>query len=124
MKFLLLLFAALLTGCDAQLGSNAATQSELASINQNVAALDARMSTVEQTVKRQSSGDWILWQVNGTAYPQALSGYSTKRECLAAAAAWTFPGGKQVSQDPDIFQLKNYRVSMECLPIGVRPYDH
>ncbi|HUN74372.1 MAG TPA: hypothetical protein VMU40_07650 [Steroidobacteraceae bacterium] len=129
MKVLMLTFAALLTGCDAQLGSNAATQSELASINQHMAALDGRMSALEQTIhaQPQAASDWILWQIaevpNG-GYPQAWSGYSSKSECTIAAGTWSFPGGKPMSQDPVIFQLKGGRVRLECLPVGVTPYAH
>lgn len=125
MKLLLVIFAALpLTGCDLQSDSAAATKAELASINQHIATLSARISMLENTVRTQRTSDWILWQVNGSTYPQAFSGYTSKSECLVAAGSWTFPGGKQVSQDPDVFQMKGSRVSMECLPIGVKPYAH
>ena len=46
MKLLMLTFAALLTGCDAQPHSNvAAKPDELASINQRLGVLQARMFT-------------------------------------------------------------------------------
>lgn len=125
MKFLVLTFAVLLTGCGAQPGSNAATQSELASINQHMAALETRMATLEQSVQKdRPGGTWILWQVTQSVYPQAMSGYPSKADCLIAVSGWSVPGGKLISQDPSIFQLKKSRVWLECLPIGVKPYAH
>jgi hypothetical protein len=132
MRFLILSFAALLTGCDAQLHSNVPAQTELASTNQRVGALEVRLSALEQSVQKQQQappGNWTLWQVMegiNVGYPQALSAYSSKNECLAGAAGLSFPGGKVVvAQDPTIFQLKaGYRVRLECLPVGVNPYAH
>lgn len=129
MKILAVMLATLLTGCDAQLGSNAATQSQLASINQHIAALDARMSALEQAIQTQqrSSGNWVLYDVSeafNAGYPQALSAFSSKAECLSAADGWRFPGGTQVSRDPNIFQMKGYRIRLECLPVGTKPYAH
>jgi hypothetical protein len=87
------------------------------------------MSAVEQAIQRQqqSVGNWTLWQVTeaiNAGYPQALSAYSSKTECLSAAGGWTFPGGQIVAADPVIFQLKGYRVRLECLPVGTTPYAH
>jgi hypothetical protein len=131
MRLLILMFAAFLTGCDAQQHPNVATQSdESAAIDRRVASLEGRMSGLEQLVQSQQKfppGNWTLWQVNGAlnaGYPQALSAYSGKSDCMAAAASWTFPGGKVVAQDPVIIQLKGYRVRLECLPVGVNPYGH
>jgi len=130
-RLLVLTFAALLAGCDAQLHPNVPGQSdELASTNQRVGALEVRLSALEQSVQRQQQappGNWTLWQVNeaiNAGYPQALSAYSGKSECLTAASGWTYPGGKVVAQDPVIFQLKGYRIRLECLPAGVNPYAH
>src|SRR5665213_421464 len=115
MRLLILTLAALLMGCDQQLPSKVTAQAdELASINQRMAALEGRMSALEQTLQRQQheAANWTLWQVteavNG-GYPQAFSAYSSKNECLTAATGWTFPGGTVVAQDPTIFQLKGYR---------------
>jgi len=132
MKLLMLTFAALLTGCDAQPHSNvAAKPDELASINQRLGVLQARMSALErsvQTLQQTPPGNWTLWQVAegiNAGYPQALSAYSGKSDCFTAAAGWTFPGGvKVVAADPVIVQLKGYRIRLECLPVGVNPYAH
>lgn len=129
-NFLTLVFAGSLTGCDPQLPSKVQGQAdELVSVNQRMTILESRLLTLEQTVQRQqqSVGNWTLWQVIeaiNAGYPQALSAYSSKSECLSGAASWTFPGGKVVSQDPAIFQMKGYRVRLECLPVGTTPYAH
>jgi hypothetical protein len=130
LKFLPLAFAASLTGCDPQLPSKVTAQAdELASISQRMTTLEGRISTLEQSLQRQqqSVGNWTLWQVNeaiNAGYPQALSAYSSKPECLSAASGWSFPGGKVVAEDPTIFQLKGYRIRLECLPVGTTPYAH
>jgi hypothetical protein len=85
------------------------------------------VAAIEQSEKmqQQAVGNWTLWQVSDEAnagYPQALSAYSSKNECLASTARWSFPGGKLVSSDPAIFQMKGYRVRLECLPAGTNPY--
>jgi hypothetical protein len=88
------------------------------------------MSALEQSVQKQEQappGNWTLWQVTeaiNAGYPQALSAFSSKNECLTAASSWTFPGGKVVGQNPTIFQLKGYRIRLECLPVGTTPYAH
>jgi hypothetical protein len=134
MKFLTLVFAVSLTGCDPQLPSKVSAQAdELASLKQRVGTLEVNTSALEQslqTIQRQQQappGNWTLWQVTealNAGYPQALSAYPSKSDCLTAAAGWTFSGGKVVSQDPTIIQLKDYRVRLECLPVGVNPYAH
>jgi hypothetical protein len=133
MNFLVLVFAVSLTGCDPQLHSKVSAQAdELTSLKQRVGTLEVNTSALEQSLQtiqrqQQSVGNWTLWQVTETVnagYPQALSAYSGKSDCLTAAAGWTFPGGKVVSQDPTIWQMKGYRVRFECLPIGVNPYAH
>jgi hypothetical protein len=130
MRLLILTLAALLTGCDTQLHPNVAPQpDELASINQRMTALEGRMSTLEQSVQRQQQavGNWTLWQVseaNFAGYPQAFSAYSSKAECLSAAGEWSYPGGTVIARDPTIFQLKGYRIRLECLPVGTAPYAH
>jgi type II secretory pathway component PulJ len=107
---------------------NVAAQSdELAALNQRMAALEGRMSTLEQSVQRQqqSVGNWTLWFVSealNAGYPQALSAYSSKSDCLNASRNWV--GGKLVAEDPAIFQFKGYRVRYECLPVGTTPYAH
>ena len=130
MKFLIWMFAAFLVGCDMQPRSNGAAQSEeLASINRRTTALEGRASALEQAVQRQQQavGNWTLWQVSeaiNAGYPQAFSAYSSKSECVTAAGGWNYPGGKVVAQDPTIWQLKGYRVRLECLPVGTTPYAH
>jgi hypothetical protein len=130
MRSLILTFAALLTGCDPQLPSKVTAQAdELASIKQRMTTLEGSVSMLEQTLQKQqqSAGNWTLWQVTeaiNAGYPQALSAYSSKPECLSAASGWTFPGSKVVAEDPVIFQLKGYRVRLECLPVGTTPYAH
>ena len=130
MRLVILTLASLLTGCDPQLPSKVAAQADaLASINQRMTVLEGRMSALEQTIQRQqqSVGNWTLWQVTeaiNSGYPQAMSAYPSKTECLSAAGSWTFPGGKIVAADPFIFQLKGYRVRLECLPVGTTPYAH
>jgi DNA anti-recombination protein RmuC len=130
MPFLTLMFAASLTGCDPQLTSKVTAQAEeLASLHQRVARLEQNMAALEQTVKKQqqSVGNWTLYQVSealNSGYPQALSAYSSKPECVAASATWSYPGGKVVGVDPTIWQLKGYRVRLECLPVGTTPYAH
>jgi hypothetical protein len=128
MRLRILTVTVLLTGCDPQLPSKVASQGdELASINQRMTALESRTVTLEQTIQKQqqSMGNWIMWQVTeaiNAGYPQALSAYPSKAECLSTANMWTFPGGKIVSDDPVIFQLKSYRVRLQCLPVGTTPY--
>ena len=98
-----------------------------ASINQHFSELEARVSTLELQAKQHPAGNWTLWLVSealNAGYPQALSAYPSKDECVTAAASWSFPGGTVVSQDPAIIQLKGYRVRLECLPVGVSPYGH
>jgi hypothetical protein len=131
MKFLALALAALVAGCDPQLPSKVSAQAdELASLKQRVGALEVNTSALEQSVQKLQQappGNWTLWQVSEAAnagYPQALSAFSSKSECLTAAGNWTFPEGKVVSVDPTIWQLKAYRVRLECLPVGVNPYAH
>jgi hypothetical protein len=130
LRTLILIIATLLTGCDPQLPSRVGAQAEeLASITQRLTVLEGRISALEKTIQTQqeSAGNWTLWQVTeaiNAGYPQALSAYSSKLECLSAAGGWTFPGGKIVAQDPIIFQLKGYRVRLECLPVGTTPYAH
>lgn len=125
MKFIALAaLAILLTGCDTQLPSKVAAQSdEVASLNQRMSALEDRVSTLE----KQPAGHWILWQVSeafNAGYPQALSAYSSKPDCSTAAERWSYPGGKVVGQDPVIFQMRGYRIRLECLPTGTNPYAH
>lgn len=130
MKFLTLVLAASLTGCDPQLPSKVSGQAdELATVKQRVTVLEGRIATLEQNIQRQqqSVGNWTLWQVTeaiNSGYPQALSAYASKPECLSGAGSWSFPGGKVVSQDPTIFQFKGYRIRLECLPVGTMPYGH
>jgi len=85
------------------------------------------MLGLEQTLQRQQVANWTLWQVNeavNAGYPQAFSAYSSKADCLSAAGGWSYPGGTVVAQDPIIFQLKGYRIRLECLPVGTSPYAH
>jgi hypothetical protein len=131
MKLLALSLAALAAGCDPQLPSKVTAQAdELASLKQRVGALEVNASALGQSVQKLEqapAGNWTLWQVSEAAnggYPQALSAYSSKGDCLAAAGNWTFPDGKVVSVDPTIWQLKAYRVRRDCLPVGVNPYAH
>ena len=129
MRLLVLTLAALLAGCDAQLHPNAQSD-ELASLKQRVGTLEVNLSALEQSVQKLQKappGNWTLWQVSeefNAGYPQALSAYPSKNDCLTAAAGWTYPGGKVVAQDPTIIQLKGYRIRLECLPVGVNPYAH
>jgi hypothetical protein len=131
MRLLMLTCAALLAGCDPQLPSKVAAHSdELASTKQRLGALEVRMSALEQSVQRQQQappGNWTLWFVSealNAGYPQALSAYSSKDECSAVAANWSLPGGTVIGRDPATFQLKGYRVRLECLPVGTTPYAH
>lgn len=131
MKLLMVALIPLLAGCDdPQMRSNVTSQADqLASVSQHMTALEGRVSTLEQTLRRQQqeTASWTLWQVieaSNAGYPQAFSAYSSKSDCVSAAGSWSFPGGKLVSQDPAIYQLKSYRVRMECLPVGTQPYAH
>jgi hypothetical protein len=131
LKFLPLACAASLTGCDLQLPSKVTAQADqLASLNQRTSGLEARISTLEQTLQKQqqSVGNWTLWQVYegiNAGYPQAMSAFSSKPDCLSAADSWTFPEGKKMAfVDPTIFQMKGFRVRLECLPVGTTPYAH
>jgi hypothetical protein len=131
MKLLALVFAVSLSGCDPQLPAKVSAQSEdLASLKQRVGVLEMNTSALEQSVQKLQQGgpgNWTLWQVNeaiNAGYPQAFSAYSSKSECMAAADLWRYPGGKLVGADPIIWQLKGYRVRLECLPVGVNPYAH
>jgi hypothetical protein len=130
MKFVILILAAFLVGCDMQPRPNSGAKSEeLAAIDQRMTALEGHISVLEQTIQKQQQavGNWTLWQVSealNSGYPQALSAYFSKTECLTAAGSWAFPGGKVVAQDPTIFQLKGYRIRLECLPVGTTPYAH
>jgi len=131
MRILIMTFAALLVGCDPQLPSKVSAQAdELTSLKQRVETLEVNTSALEQSVQKlQQSppGNWTLWQVNesfNAGYPQAFSAYSSKSDCLGAADRLTYPGGKLVSVDPHVFQMKGYRVRLECLPVGVNPYAH
>jgi hypothetical protein len=128
MRFTMLVFAALLVACDPQLPSKLSAQAEeLVSVNQRMTALEGRISALEQAGQRQSAGNWTLWQVNeatNAGYPQAFSAYSSKSECLLAAAGWSYTGGKRVAEDPTIWQFKGYRIRLECLPAGTEPYAH
>jgi hypothetical protein len=129
-KFLTLMFAALLAGCDPQLPAKVTAQAdELASLKQRVGTLEVNTSALEQSVQKQqqSVGNWTLWQVSeafNAGSPQAFSAYSSKSECLTASAGWSYPGGKRVAEDPTIWQLKGYRMRLECLPAGTQPYAH
>jgi hypothetical protein len=130
-KFLTLMFAALVTGCDPQMPAKVTAQAdELASLKQRVGALEVNASALEQSVQKlQQSppGNRTLWQVNeaiNAGYPQGLSAYASKNECIAAADLLRYPGGKLVGQDPFIWQMKGYRVRLECLPSGTQPYAH
>ncbi len=129
--FLALAGAALAAGCDPQLPAKVTAQAdELVSLKQRVGALEVNTSALEQSLQKlQQSppGNWTLWQVNesfNAGYPQALSAWASKHECVYAAGQWSYPGGKLVSEDPNIFQLKGYRVRLECLPAGTQPYAH
>jgi hypothetical protein len=131
MKLLALAFAASLTGCDPQLPAKVSAQSDdLASLKQRVGTLEVNTSALQQSVQKLQQGgpgNWTLWQVNeaiNAGYPQAFSAYSAKSDCLTAAAGWSYEGGKVVAQDPTIWQLKGYRIRLECLPVGVNPYAH
>jgi hypothetical protein len=131
MKLLILTSAALLVSCDPQLPSKVSAQAEeLAATNKRVGTLEVNLSALEQSVQKLQEappGNWTLWQVteaiNG-GYPQAFSAYSAKSDCLTAAAGWSYPGGKRVAEDPTIWQLKGYRMRLECLPVGTTPYAH
>jgi hypothetical protein len=131
MKFLAPMFVICLTACDPQLPAKVAAQSDdVASLKHRVGTLEVNISALEQSVQKlQQSppGSWTLWQVSeaiNAGYPQTFSAYSSKSDCLAAAAGWTYKGGKVVGQDPIIWQLKGYRIRLECLPAGVNPYAH
>jgi hypothetical protein len=131
MRLLALTLVALLAGCDPQLPSKVTAQAdEISGLKQRVGTLEVNVSALEQSVQKQQQsppGHWTLSQVNeafNSGAPAALSAYAEKNECLAAAADWTYPGGTVISRDPTIFQLKGYRVRMECLPVGVNPYAH
>src|SRR5260370_5642911 len=44
------------------------------------------------TRQQQVVGHWTLWQVSealNSGYPQALSAYSSKNECLTGAGGWS-----------------------------------
>jgi hypothetical protein len=131
MKFLALALAALAAGCDPQLPSKVSAQAdELASLKQRVGALEVSASALEksaQKLQQSPPGNWTLWQVNeaiNAGYPQAFSAYSAKSECLTAAAGWSYAGGKRVAEDPTIWEMKGYRMRLECLPAGTQPYAH
>jgi len=130
MIFLTLPFAALLAGCDPQLPSKVSAQAdEIASLKQRVGALEVTTSALEQSLQKQqqSVGNWTLWQVSeafNAGYRQALSAYSSKNECIAAADLLRYPGGRLVGQDPFIWQMRDYRMRLECLPAGTQPYAH
>lgn len=130
MKILALALAALAAGCDPQLPSKVSAQAdELAALKQRIGALEVNASALEQSVQKQqqSVGNWTLWQVSealNAGYPQAFSAYSSKSDCLVAAAGWSYAGGKVVGQDPIIWQLKGYLMRLECLPAGTQPYAH
>jgi hypothetical protein len=130
MKILALTLAALAAGCDPDLPSKVTAQAnELATLKQRVSALEASTDALAQSVHRQqqSIGNWTLWQVSeafNAGFPQAFSAYSSKSECLTAAADWSYAGGKRVAEDPTIWQLKGYRIRLECLPAGTQPYAH
>jgi hypothetical protein len=125
-----LALAALLAGCDPQLPSKVSAQADdLAALKQRVGTLEVNMSALEQSVQKQqqSIGNWSLWQVNeafNAGVPQAFSAYSSKSDCLIAAAGWSYPGGKKTAEDPTIWQMKGYRMRLECLPAGTEPYAH
>jgi len=128
MKFLALALAALAAGCDPQLPSKVSAQAdELASLKQRVGSLEANTSALEQSVQKLQQappGNWTLWQVSkaiAAGYPQALSAFASKHECVYAAGQWSFPGGKLVSEDPNIWQLKGNRMRLECLPASTQP---
>jgi hypothetical protein len=123
--------AALAAGCDPELPSKVSAQAnELASLKQRVGTLEVNTSALEQSVQKlQQSppGNWTLFQVAeapNAGYPQAFSAYPSKSDCLAAAATWSYPGGKRVAEDPVIWQMKGYRMRLECLPAGTQPYAH
>jgi hypothetical protein len=131
MKFLALTLAALAAGCDPDLPSKVTAQAnEMASLKQRVGALEVSTSALEQSVQKLQqapAGNWTLWQVSeafNAGSPQAFSAYSSKSECLTAAASWSYEGGKRVAEDPTIWQMKGYRMRLECLPVGVNPYAH
>lgn len=124
-RVLALIVVASAVGCDPHANSKMAEQQ--ADINLRVSVLETRVSTLELQAKQHPAGNWTLWQVSealNAGYPQALSAYSSKDECVTAAGSWSFPGGTVLSQDPTIFQLKGYRIRLECLPVGVSPYGH
>jgi hypothetical protein len=107
----------------------AAQAAELASINRSITSLETRIAALEKSAQRQeqASAHWTLWQVTeavNAGYPTALAAYFAKGECVTAASEWSFAGGTAVSQDPTIFQLKGYRIRLECLPVGTTPYAH
>lgn len=130
MRSFILTIATLLAGCDPQLPNKVAAQSEqLAETNKRLGTLEVNLSALEQTVQKQqqSAANWTLWQVSeafNAGYPQAFSAYATKDECLIGAGTWNYPGGTIVGRDPVIWQLKGYRIRLECLPVGVSPYAH
>lgn len=124
------MLAASLAGCDPQLPSKVSAQAdEVAALKQRVGTLELSMSRLEQSVQKQqqSIGSWTLWQVNealNAGYPQAFSAFSSKSDCLTAADGWSYSGGKKVAEDPTIWQMKGYRMRLECLPAGTTPYAH
>ena len=116
--------AAVLFGCSPQTDSQ--TAQAVSRLSERFDQLDARIARLEAT---PASGDpWIMWHaetnlknaLNGT-WPTAEAGYPTKQDCLSDAGRWSLPNGQQVGNDPVIWENKEWRMTLRCLPKGVDP---
>jgi len=56
----------------------------------------------------------------GPAPPQAEAAFGSQADCLANASGVTWEGAAVVSMDPYQVEDKSWRLTVYCLPIGVR----
>lgn len=117
--------AASLLACSPQ--SDTQTAQAINQLSEKLNGLEARLTKVESTAASRGE-PWILWhaEINLTnplngVWPTAEAGYPTKEGCLTGAGRWSLPDGKQMGDDPVIWQSKTWRLTVRCLPKGVDP---
>lgn len=118
----IVLLVVALGACSPQPDSQNSTK--LAAIQIQLQQIQSRLAQLENN---KSSGDWVLWysaedprNTLAGIYTTAQSAYPTKESCLAASG-WSLPGGKVIGMDPYTIQSTTVRLTMRCLPQGIKP---
>lgn len=133
MWIFLALAVSAISGCDFD---PAAMNAKLTGLDAKLTGLDARVARLEAaaaTLPTPPAVPTVLWVQDTDAYPRASAYFSSKEQCAASAAQWTFSNDKSaklVSADPWVTQSgrrkdvlgQPARLTVSCLPQGVAPF--